>query len=408
VFRSFAHYLSYGATDQQTARRLLGSYTGLLVPGTVAAFQRAGTGGFVLTLSATAASPEYAIDPRFPLFQQRLPQPKKSHEALAELMGAPELIRAVDPIPDDFNDDLVRRVARGWVEFNDGYTDIAQKSFDKYATRLGEAIEPVNRRGPSYILPPYLIATPDEPGWWDVSTRLYEASAALTDPDRLVRVVATDTAAHLSRLLDACEQTRVAVWVSDLSEIVASSEDLVAYGRAIRRASGDQHKRIFALYGGFFSVLLRQVGLRGSSHGIGYGESRAWVELPQSGPPPARYYLPMVHRYVSQDLAYQLWVRNRPLAECPCAVCEGEAPLTLDYRQLMEHSVLCRAAEIDEWSTLSFRDMRRRLRADYVAFAEGVAAMSLAPGIASQARKSSQHMQSWISALAALRDDEGE
>ncbi len=59
---TFAHYLSYGATDQQTVRALTGSYSGLLVPGTVAAFQRDGTGKFVFALSATPDSPDYAID----------------------------------------------------------------------------------------------------------------------------------------------------------------------------------------------------------------------------------------------------------------------------------------------------------------------------------------------------------
>ena len=40
----FSHYLSYGAADQHTVRELRGFYDGLLVPGTVAAFQREGTG----------------------------------------------------------------------------------------------------------------------------------------------------------------------------------------------------------------------------------------------------------------------------------------------------------------------------------------------------------------------------
>lgn len=46
----FEHYLAYGATDQSTVRELAGKFTGLIVPGTVAAFQREGTGGFVLSV----------------------------------------------------------------------------------------------------------------------------------------------------------------------------------------------------------------------------------------------------------------------------------------------------------------------------------------------------------------------
>src|SRR5438067_1190570 len=104
MFDAFAHYLSYGATDQQTLRDLAGSYDGLVVPGTIAAYQRQGTGGFVLSLSATAAAPPYVIDPRFPLFQQRLQAPKQSHFALASLFGDyPDLIDIDNaPLPTDF------------------------------------------------------------------------------------------------------------------------------------------------------------------------------------------------------------------------------------------------------------------------------------------------------------------
>src|SRR5207245_1020479 len=97
LFDSYSHYLAYGATDQETFRALRGAYTGVLVPGTIAAWQRQGTGGFVLALSATEQAPPYVIDPRFPLFQQPLKDPKASHEALADLLGDPDLIRRIEP-----------------------------------------------------------------------------------------------------------------------------------------------------------------------------------------------------------------------------------------------------------------------------------------------------------------------
>src|SRR6266511_1278969 len=118
MFEPFSHYLSYGATDQQTVRDLTGAYNGLVVPGTVAAFQRQGTGGFVLALSATQAAAKYVIDPRFPLFQQPLSQPKKSHFALADLLGVPELVSITHPDPSDFVPERINTIARNWVRFN--------------------------------------------------------------------------------------------------------------------------------------------------------------------------------------------------------------------------------------------------------------------------------------------------
>ena len=65
LFEPFSHYLAYLATDQETYRDLRGQYDGLLVPGTIAAWQRQGTGGFVLSLSAAAGSPRTSSIPAF-------------------------------------------------------------------------------------------------------------------------------------------------------------------------------------------------------------------------------------------------------------------------------------------------------------------------------------------------------
>lgn len=399
----FIHYISYGATDQQTVRHLAGQYDGILVPGTVAAFQRAGTGGFVLTLSATEASPRYMIDPRFPLFQQRLAIPKKSHEALASILGAPELVRDRDPVPGDFHDDLIGRVAAGWVAFNSGYTEEARKSFDKYAKRLGESVEPENRRSPHAILAPYLISSRSSADWWAVSQRLFDATVAAATSGNVMRVVAAEDPRLLAACLGEVADERVAIWSSGLNELQATEEDLVEYGVAIHEASA-RGTATFALYGGFFGVLLRTVGLGGSSHGIGYGESRAWIELPQSGPPPARYYLPRAHRYVSQDLAYQLWTRDSSLVGCACAVCKGGSPLGLGYQELMEHSVLCRASEIDDWTEATPGAASARLSEEYVAYLGDLRTLSVAPGVLSQVERSVAHLPVWIRALERLED----
>ena len=357
MFESFSHFLSYGATDQQTARDLAGSYDGLLVPGTVAAFQADATRGFVLTLSATSNAPRYTVDPRFPLFQQALPAAKRSHTALANLLGVPDLVQPVDALePGDYTDSLIEIITENWLRFNNGFTELENKKFDKYAERLNEEIVPKNRKGPSWILPPYFIAQVDDGRWWPVSSRFWRSAMELSPSrDMLVRVVASDSTTLLDGLLTSCNEHRLAVWISKLDERQVDRtgrDDLTEYGRAIRAASA-RGQEVFALYGGFFSVLLGMFGLRGSSHGIGYGEARAWEELPQSGPPPVRYYLPRAHRYVSMDLALLFWRENRDLVRCSCRECRGESPARLEYHGLMRHSVLCRNAEIQHWVNMS-------------------------------------------------------
>src|SRR5690348_16349962 len=133
LFEPYRHYLAYGATDQETFRELRESYDGVLVPGTVAAWQRQGTGGFVLSLSATFEAPPYVIDPRFPLFQQGLPKPKQSHISLADLLGDPDLIQRFDPSWTAFPNSRLEALAHNWDAFNRGYGSTSNEKFDKYA-----------------------------------------------------------------------------------------------------------------------------------------------------------------------------------------------------------------------------------------------------------------------------------
>jgi hypothetical protein len=396
LFDAYSHYLAYGATDQQTARELLGNYDGLLVPGTVAAFQREGTGGFILTLSATDAAPEYAIDPRFPLFQQALPTPKRSHEALAELLADPSLVSSTDPEPDHFSPPRIARLARAWIDFNHGYRTDTRRKFEKYAARLGEPVDPETAQEPTEILALYTIARSHRDPWWNVAQELFE-QCVVQDP-RCVRVVAVEEAAQLDSLLSGISDERVVVWVSGLEELELPASQLAEYARAIAEADA-RGQAPFALYGGFFHVLLGGLGLRGCSHGIGYGEYRAWIELPFSGPPPARYYLRRVHRYVSQELAYQLYLRDRSLVECDCAECDGGPPIALGYHELMKHSVRARANEIEGWSTLDPHAAADLLDTEHEEFDRALSQLQLPPFLYPQAIRSHQHLPRWAEAL---------
>jgi hypothetical protein len=406
MFDDYSHFLSYGASDQQTARDLTGDYNGLLVPGTIASFQADGTKGFVLTLSATSAGPKYAVDPRFPLFQQALPTPKRVHRTLADVFGVPSLVQPERELqPHSYTDELVKLITENWLRFNQGFTELELKKFDKYAARLDEPIIPANRKGPTWILPPYFVAMAGDPRWSELSDRFWHCAQDLSDsPSSLVRVVAVDRADLLGDALAACPETRVAVWVSDLDERKSdddSLEDLVTYGSAIQEASA-RGQKTFALYGGFFAVLLGMFGLSGSSHGIGYGEFRAWEELPQSGPPPLRYYVPKAHRYVSLDLAIFLWSRDSNLIVCHCSECHGRSPAQLDYVGLMKHSVRCRAEEIRRWISKSPDSAVSLLSSDAEMFEDAVASFNIPPNLRNSADQCSQSLRTWASAISSI------
>lgn len=396
----FQHYLSYGATDQRTVRELTDAFDGLIVPGTVAAFQREGTGGFVLSLSATQAGIPYVIDSRFPLFQQALPAPKKSHQALAELLLDADLVSAAPPVPADFNEQRLERIARRWVDFNEVYDTQQSAKFDKYARLLEEPVAPLNAQGPVRILAPYFIArSPDDP-WWRHSVRLFELTGRHAQQLEVIRVVACEEPWALAPLLNEVPDERVAVWVSDLDEIGTAPAALATYGLAVASAHR-RGTRSFGLYGGFFGLLLSGVGLGGASHGVGYGEYRAWLELPQSGPPPARYYLPRTHRYVAQDLAFTMWSASPDLTRCSCRICQGGAPPD-NYHDLMQHSVLARTSEIRHWAGLRPADAAEQLVDEHDAFERDVHQAALPRPLRGPANRSFEHLPRWIAALEEI------
>jgi hypothetical protein len=375
-------------------------YDGLIVPGTVAAFQREGTGGFVLTMSASAASPRYAIDPRFPLFQRALVNAKKSHVALAALLQDEKLIGTTEPTPESFGEARVAALAESWVRFNQDYNKSTLSKFEKYKARLGEDVAPGAARPPYVIMPLYTIAAGRSDPWWSVSQRLFAASAPLAD--NCVRVVAAGSCAGLGDILsDASDGERVVVWCSNLQELTVDGSELARYGRIIRDGSA-RGLEMFGLYGGFFSVMLGGVGLRGCSHGIGYGEARNWPELSQSGPPPARYYVRQLHRYMMQDLAYQLWVRDPELVACGCEECRDTPPLALDYHALMRHSVRVRADEVEEWANVPPGEASIRLAAEQKRFQERLEKAGLMPPLRRQVDRQLDHFARWIGALDSL------
>lgn len=394
------HFISYSATDQKTVRELRGTYDGILVPGTVAAYQREGTAGFVLSLSSSETRPPYVIDPRFPLFQQQLPKIKRSHSELAKLLGGESLAcKDTCPSPKDFNDKRISAVASSWTDFNLQYRDKQTTKFDKYAKRLGKELDSAQASGPQRILAPYFCVSGLDDPWWEKSVEFYEASLQICDEKLSVtRVLAADSPTALHHLINETAAGDVCVWVSRLNELTASTQQLSDYGLAICELK-DSNRRSFALYGGFFSVLLSAVGLGGASHGIGYGEARDWRELPQSGPPPSRYYLGTVHRYVSQDDAHRLWLHNRHL------VGDGTdpSPINLQYHDLMLHSVRVRSEEISNYSGLDLQSSIDRLRNEQQTFLHHLNRNSPSRLVHRIGTRTAEHLETWLAALEELR-----
>jgi hypothetical protein len=401
VFSNFSHYLAFGSTDQQTLNALAGEYNGLVVPGTVAAFRGEGTKGFVLALSASSSVP-YAVDPRFPLFQNDLREPKKSHLALARVLGIEDLVQRNGGLPVALLDDeLAAAIATRWVQFNTGFQNLAPKAFDKYARRLKKPLPQIQANGPAQIMAPYLMydGAPETKFWSD---SLWEAtkSAAVAagTPQPVVRVLAVKEPKLLSDLFEDQHDPDVVIWVNNLEEPKSTPYRLAQYAVEVSQLAA-QGASPFALYGGYFAVMLRSVGLKGISHGVGFSEHRNYIELKSSGGAPARYYVRKLHRYLPVDLASEIWRRRPELVDDPETPMGLMDPAELDYQALMKHSVLARAAEIRESNGFGLVDHIHELEVLYKRFSDGVATIRLTTGLEKRAKENAGHLLQWKQAL---------
>ncbi len=405
MFEPFSHFLGFGMSDQRSLRNLTAEYDGMIVPGTIAAYQADPTRGFVLSLSASEKLP-YAIDSRFPLFQSNLPNPKPSHVLLANILGLKIGTTGRWLEGAALEETSLRSIASHWIEFNTAYTELQPKKFEKYARRLNRPMGQQEAQGPRWIFPPYLMKDDEFPGALETSQRLWDYSVEAADTKQishlLRRVIAVKDPAELGMAAIECGQEQIVVWVSNLDELLPSNVvALTEYARSIRQIAS-VNATPFALYGGYFAVMLRSVGLAGASHGVGFSESRDHVELKSSGAAPARYYVMRLHRFIPRDLASELWRRRADLMDSDHAGYISRDPAELDYHDLMEHSVRARRHEIEQSAGKAPEDFVEQLRRESASFRANLESIKLTDALRKRISDLTAHLSMWATVLSSL------
>jgi hypothetical protein len=364
------HFLAYGNSDQESFRdpAVRDSFDVLTIPGTIASYYPDATAAFVLSCEKP-----YIIDPRTPLFQNRLESPRASHLTLAEWGGKKlreRLEMGVDPrFPTDFyTDAIIDELVNGMTSMQRSYADRrgdVSVKIDRYRRLLATAtlrdFEEVGLESipPQYLLAPYFAARNLDDSWWDVQNRIWLSCLNEDDAVKISPVVAIGTPSLLSEALSAIPaglSKDVFFWVPDFDERIAELKELQFVMNAVRDASSRQN--LVNLYGGFFSVCLGKIGLSGFSNGLGYSESRAWPELSATGAAPARYYLRDLHAFVSLAVAQQIVDADSSFA-CPCEVCEITRQSrrtigSIGYHNLKKHFALSRKYEFEYVQTSDF------------------------------------------------------
>jgi hypothetical protein len=355
------HFLAYGNSDQASFRdpEVKHALDYMMVPGTIAAYYPDATAAFVLSSGI-----KYAIDPRTPLFQELISQPRPSHFELASWLGEPVHQRmqahqaaATIRFPSDFyTDDVVTALVEAIVEAQRRYGGRAPqlvKKLERYRLLAekaapGEQVTniPAGQSGPrpEFVLAPYFFTSSEQDPWFKVNKAIWQACRDL-DPASISPVVAVMKRGLLERVMQQVPKgfsKTVFFWINGLDERRANEADLRQLALTIKSLSTG--RQLINLYGSFFSIILGRHGLWGMSNGLGYSEARNWPELGATGAAPARYYLRGLHMYLSDGTA-QLIIDRAPEFACDCPVCSGRRVVGMGYHQLKKHFALSRQWE---------------------------------------------------------------
>jgi len=343
------HYLTYHHVSQDFFRRHRGKYDGLIVPLSIACVFKQGTGGFVLTLNK-----QYALDPRTPILQADFDRQsiRRAHLEIADVHGtAVRHIFASRPLRPADVSPLAADVAASVLSFQKEFAEQSAEKVDKYAALLGEEVRTAYG-GPHFLVPPYFKSSGRNDAWYPVSLNLARAAVHEKENYGLAPVL------HITPGFPENEFARMAedydnrgfdglvIFINDLQEYIAPSATLTKYANLIALLQG-LGKPLFGLFGGYFTLLLRKIGLGCFSNAVGYGEYRD-SGYHEGGQAVRRYYIPKLHRYFTDTHAETLLnIVGGTVLRCACAVCRRRRPLT-DYtsQELLDHFLNARLTEL--------------------------------------------------------------
>jgi len=405
------HFLAYGNSDQASFREttIRERIDYMTVPGTIAAYYPDATAAFVLSSKL-----DYLIDPRTPLFQGQILQPKASHVSLAGHMGS-----VVQDVLGDgsspvrfsasvYTDDAVRAMASRIVDMQRNYgsraDDVAEK-LDYYRGLLAEvagtstAASEEEGRPPSFVLAPYFASESPSDPWWSRNELIWDTCKGLESASDISAVASVTNASFLQQAIQAIPpelNPTSFFWITGFNERQASVANLEQVWQQVADIA---ERKLVNLYGSFFSICMEKGGLWGLNNGLGYSESRSWPELSATGAAPARYYVPRLHMYLPPATA-RLVIESDSFFACDCNLCGAQGPQRvtgLRYHELKHHFVLCRTWEIGLVGDNDLNELANHLQESAFRFETNVA-----PNLPSRIRVDTAFLRRWESVLRSF------
>ena len=358
----FLHYLTYQHNVQNYFREHREKYQGVIIPFSIATGFPSGTYGFVRALCAKDKGKPYALDPRAPIFQQAWDREnvRAPHQRMAQVMGPPFTTKGLASKlePADFAEKaLIASVTEACLKFQLNFRTRADdaRKLAKYKKLLG--LEEVKELGePQFLIPPYFRFEDQKSPWYEISmecVHLARDYAAGVPVRPVLHFQNWSSGVDWTKTWTSLRKEKIQTfWLypNNFKEHEADLRHLMSYHVAVQTAV-KAGITPFALFGGYFAVLLYYSGLAGFANGIGYGEWRD-SGYHRGGTASNRVYVLKLHRYLDAPLAQHVIEKDPEYfaydTELLSACVDGGRPLTtLSLAECLDHFIACRKMELD-------------------------------------------------------------
>jgi hypothetical protein len=260
---------------------------------------------------------------------------KRSYRGLAEQIGEPlqSAVAKSAAIPPQLFDDekLTRAFCKRIIDYQ----------IQRIQEIIGEDTEfkeyAVDAPKPAVVFAPYFYIDPTNvAGWVKANLALARASTAI-NPERPVHIVLCADSKFLTdqpgvqQIVGELPKTGAAgvwLWFSGLVEEQSDGPELAALKSLVEKLSASVD--VYNMHGGYLSLALSRFGMRGISHGVGYGEQKGVLPVIGQSTPMVRYYLPDVHkRFGVPDIqrCFKALGIETPKdfheKVCDCVICKG-------------------------------------------------------------------------------------
>lgn len=294
---------------------------------------------------------------------------KPSIVKLTQDLSLTDVFPEIDTKPldiDDFDDELIKKIAKGNVDLqlnrvNKGIGSSTPK-LDSLLAEIGQppSEEQSKYPPPIFVTTPYfLIPEKKASAWIDINVKLAVETRKLVPKSIEVRpIILTFTKNLNESLIDKYKDfDNFVVWIEDLKESECSVGDqqvkkLSLFKKFIFNSS-EKGKRFINLYGSYFSAILLKNGLEAFCNGPLYGEYKSSTAS-LGGIPPVRVYIPSIHKFYIYSQAMEILELNPdfydkfPEQSKKIFKSKQELAKILDDVTLaQEHFINCRNQEID-------------------------------------------------------------